>query len=272
MKNYSLAILGCGNMAQAIIRALSSEKAKADFAAQNIRPEIIVSDLDESKLAAVSGLAETTQDNVYAVSRADYILLAVKPQSAPAMLEKLNLADKTVISIMAGVTLDTLEKLAASKKTVRVMPNLNARVYKSFNAYAHKGLGKDELEFTKLLLGSFGTAAEVKESELNAVTGLTGSSPAFVFMFLKSFIDTGVSLGFCASEAREMALAAVIGSAELVKASEGADLDDMINSVCSKGGTTIEGVKHLREKEFEKITSDAIIKAVERAKELGAAK
>lgn len=264
MKNYTIAIIGCGNMAQAILKSLKSENTV------NICP--IVTDIDEHKLATMKSYAETTTNNAYAVKKADYVLIAVKPQTAPELLSKLELSDKIIISIMAGVKLATLHTLTGSNKIIRVMPNLNAKIRQSYNAYAYSGITEEEKRFTELLLGSFGVAQQVEEEQLDAVTGLTGSSPAFVFMFIKSFIETGVSLGFSYDTARKMALSTIIGSAELIQANKNINIIDMIDSVCSKGGTTIEGVKYLKEKNFENITSTAIIKAVERAKELSAEK
>ena len=273
MKNYTLAVIGCGNMAQAIIKALRSERISAELKAQSRVLEIFVSDTDSSKTACVSGNGiHIAQDNDYAVKNCDYVLLAVKPQYAHEILKPLDLKNKVIISIMAGIKIQTLKEYTGSDKIVRVMPNLNARVYQSFNAYTCCGLSDNEHEFVRFALGSFGQAEEIKEEGMNAVTGLTGSSPAYVFMFIKSFIETGVSLGFSYDTARNMALSAVIGSAETVKADKNADLERLIESVCSKGGTTIEGVNYLHDSDFEKITATAILKAVKRAEELSESK
>lgn len=272
MKKYTLAVLGCGNMAQAIIRALYEEKTQKEFTDGGMELNVTVSDIDENKMSALNASVTKTADNAFAVKNADYVLLAVKPQSAAELLKNLDVKDKVIISIMAGTSIDTLNKLTHSNKIVRVMPNLNARVFMSYNAYACRNISSSEKLFTEKLLGSFGRPCEVAEDKLDAVTGLTGSSPAFVFMLIKSFIDKGISLGFTPDTAREMALTAIIGSAKLVESSRNIDLNTLIDSVCSKGGTTIEGVNYLREKQFETIAGTAIEKAVNRAKELGSGK
>lgn len=266
MKNYTLAIIGCGNMAQSIIRALCNQSAN-DTQSQNENIKIIVADIDEKKLSALDCDIEKTTDNVYAVSKADCVLLAIKPQIAIDVIKTLKLHDKIIVSIMAGMSISKLQQLTKSNRIVRVMPNLNARIFKSYNAYACEGIDDTDKPFIKMLLNSFGYTAEVAENKLNAVTGLTGSSPAFVFMFIKAIIDEGVAMGFDVADARRMAVAAVEGSAGLVRADE-SDMDLLIDSVCSKGGTTIEGVKYLRDNDFERIVRSAIGKSFIRAKEL----
>ncbi len=267
MKNSNLAVIGYGNMAQAIVRALYSPNTLKKLNEKNISLNITVSDSDETKLTHCELNVKKTTDNALAVSNADFVLLAVKPQTAPSLLENLKLNDKTIISIMAGISIATLKKLTHSTKIVRVMPNLNARVFSSYNAYVCNEITSDEKAFVSLLLDSFGTSAEVKEEKLDAITGLTGSSPAFVFMMLKAFADEAVNCGFSPSEARNMAIAAVAGSAKLVEEST-AELNSLIDSVCSKGGTTIEGVKYLCENNFENIVKTAVEKSINRSKEL----
>lgn len=271
MKKTNLTVLGCGNMAQAIIRALFDTQTPSS-AAEELNVRVVVSDIDEQKLAQLQAPVQKTSDNAQAIQNADCVLLAVKPQSAADMLRPLDLRNKTILSIMAGTSIDTLQRLTKSEKIVRIMPNLNARIFRSFNAYACTGIDEDEKSFVHKLLSSFGVAMQVDESQLDAVTGMTGSSPAFVFLLIKAFIEEGISLGFSPDTARQMALSTLIGSAELVRSDENTDLDALIDSVCSKGGTTIEGVRYLRAQNFEEIFRTSIEKAVARAKELSAAK
>ena len=271
MKNYNLTVIGCGNMAKAIISAVQSENTKNRLRELNADIKITVSDKDENKLSDIHG-ANVTTDNKSAVEKADYVFLAVKPQSAAEAINGLTLDNKIIVSIMAGVCIDKLHSMTGSGKIVRVMPNLNARIAQSYNAYACLGLDASEKEFIEILLSSFGICAEIPEEKLDAVTGLTGSSPAFIFMLIKSFVNKGVELGFDKNTAMSMALSTLTGSAYLVKADGNTDIDALIDSVCSKGGTTIEGVTFLRENRFEDIFAAAIDKAVERAKELNKSK
>ncbi|MCI8412717.1 MAG: pyrroline-5-carboxylate reductase [Clostridia bacterium] len=270
MKKYTLSVIGCGNMAQAILRALYGEKAQADLRKRDIGLEITVSDPDSRKLDMLPFPARKTIDNSEAVNNADYVLLSVKPQIAPEALKELQLRNKTILSIMAGVTVQTLCKWTGSEKIVRIMPNLNARVCLSYNAYTCTGLSAEQEEFVRILLRSFGVAARISENRFDAITGLTGSAPAFVFMFIQALIDEGIAQGFDTATAREMALSVIMGSTETARISA-ANLGELIESVCSKGGTTIEGVKHLHATEFEENIRTAVKKSIERAKELGKA-
>ncbi|WP_251612597.1 pyrroline-5-carboxylate reductase [Pumilibacter muris] len=268
MKNYNLAVLGYGNMAQAIVKALCLPETQEKFKNKNINLSITITDSDKTKLDNCTLNVGKTAAPEAAVENAEFVLLAVKPQNAPSLLNNLSLSGKTVISIMAGTSIATLKELTRSNKIVRVMPNLNARVSASYNAYSCLNINSDEKEFISLLLNSFGAVSEVEEEKLDAVTGLTGSSPAFVFMLVKAFADKAVSCGFSPSEARKMAVTAVAGSAKLIESETNTELNDLIDSVCSKGGTTIEGVKYLRENNFETTLQTAVEKSINRAKEL----
>lgn len=268
MKNkIKTAFIGCGNMARAIIASMNNPSVMAALKGERYALEITASDCDEVNLSKVRGLCSVTKDNAAAAANADYVFIAVKPQNAADALRGLELSRKIIISIMAGVSVAALKAMTGSGKIVRVMPNLNARVGESLNAYCAEGLSDDELHVVSVLLGCFGTGLEVKESELDAVTGLSGSGPAFVFMTLKAFYDEAVARGFDADTAKRIAVQTLIGSALTAeKSTDG--LDELIASVCSKGGTTAEGVAHLDEHDYVGILRGAIVKAIEKSKEM----
>lgn len=267
MKKIKLGFIGCGNMAQAIIRALSGERQKQNATERGIEFCLAYSDPMLPNGIVAPSAAACVPDNDALVKESDIVVIAVKPQTAPDILPALDMKNKVIVSIMAGVTVDKLKKLTGSSQIVRVMPNLNARIGKSFNAYTMSGISDETEDVVRLVLESFGTAAKVAENKLNAVTGLTGSSPAFVFMFIKALADAGERLGFDAATARQMAVAAVNGSAELV-ASCDTDLGELIASVCSKGGTTVEGVNYLNSVDMQGAVGEAVARAVKRAEEL----
>ncbi len=256
MKKIKLGFIGYGNMAKAIVKAVERDI------------------IDKFEICIYDPLYCETNDKILVaksnqqlVSFADFVVLAIKPQVANEVLRDVRFNDNTIISIMAGVTIDRLIKLTGANKIVRVMPNLNARVGKSFNAYATYGIDEKLESEVVALLSSFGTPCKVTEDKLNAITGLTGSSPAFVFMFIKAIYDVALTQGFSEETARTMAISTVLGSAETVKSCD-VPLDELIKSVCSKGGTTIEGVNHLINQGFEELISQAVNKAIKRAEEL----
>lgn len=266
MKNKSLAVIGCGNMAQAIINGIISN---------GIDITITVSDPNANNLSVFKNTANVNviNDNSTAVSAADYVLVAVKPQICTEVLTKLDLKNKVIISIMAGVSLDKLKTLTKSNKIVRVMPNLNARVGCSFNAYSISGeLSTDDLNFITTVLNSFGSTINIKESQMDSITGLSGSGPAYVFMTIKAFYDEAIYQGFCADDAKSIAIQTFLGSVLTVEKTNLDELNNLIDSVCSKGGTTIEGVTYLKDNDYENHVRNAIKKSINRSKEMSGIK
>ncbi len=272
MKNCNLGIIGCGNMAQAVIESIAAGGLKEYENVCGVKVNVYVSDPDKEKVnAAAKKFPEIhiSSDNTELVKTCDYILLAIKPQVYKDALKGIVPNDKVIISIMAGVPIEKLKENLGVKKAVRVMPNLNAKILKSYNAYCAEGLDEREKEFVFALLSSFGVAVKVPESRINAVTGLTGSGPAFVFMFFKAFVEAAEKFGFSRAEALQAAESVISSSAHNLASDPSVDIDKMIESVCSKGGTTIEGVNYLKQKDFVSVTKEAVERAVKRAEELG---
>ncbi|MCH5162378.1 MAG: pyrroline-5-carboxylate reductase [Clostridiales bacterium] len=268
MKNkIRIAFIGCGNMARAIMTSMNNVSVRAAFKSNREELRIVASDCDEGKTLVIRGLCNVAKDNASAASEADYVILCVKPQDVEKAVEGVDLSQKTVISIMAGVTLETLEKLTKSTRIVRVMPNINASVGESLNAYCAKGLDGETLRVVLSILGSFGVCVEVEEDKMSAVTALSGSGPAFVFSAMKAFYDEAVARGFDEQTAKQIAVQTVIGSVLLAEKSE-AGFDKLISSVCSKGGTTEAGVKCLKDNGFEDILCHAIDAAARKAEEM----
>ncbi len=270
MKNkIKIAFIGGGNMAYAIVSSMTDPASRAVLKNNGDILDITVADPEEAQLMRFKSVCAVTTDNAAAVTASDYVFLCVKPQCALTAIEPLRalLSDKTVVSIMAGVSLDRLFELTGACRIVRVMPNLNARVGESYSAYAMRGDGINEREIQSML-GCFGTFSRVDESKFDAVTGISGSGPAFVFAAIKAFCDEAVAQGFDKAAAKDMVVQTFLGSVlNFEKSSE--DISKLISSVCSKGGTTIEGVTHLSENGFENILRTAISKAVNRSVEMG---
>lgn len=264
MKNYKLGIIGCGNMSQAIIHSLTSEY-------NTIVPQLIVSDLNMDTLNSIKSKRVTvTLDNRELVNSSNFVLLAVKPQAAASVLNSIDFSNKVIISIMAGVSIDKIIEMVndTTDKIIRVMPNLNARIGASYNAYSISNITDTEEKFVSSILNSFGTANRVKEPQLNKVTGISGSGPAFVFKFIQAFIESGVEQGFDFTTARQMALETISASVALVDGENDTSIQNLIESVCSKGGTTIQGINFLESHNFNDIVKGAINKSILRAGEL----
>ncbi len=270
MKNkIKIAFIGCGHMARAMIDGMTSPVNEAALKSNGDKFVITVADRHESKLMPIKSKCAVTLDAEEAVGVSDHVIVAIKPQGAEETLRALDLKDKTVISVMAGVSTGKLAELTGAKRIVRVMPNLGASVGESFNAYVARGMSGEVERIVIEILASFGLPVAVKESDMDAVTGITGSGPAFMFMAFKAFYDEAIARGFSAELAKTMTVQTALASALAV---EGADceLDCLIRSVCSPGGTTERGVSFLEEKDLVGILRGAISRSVERSKELGA--
>ena len=210
-----LGVIGCGKMASALVEG--ALKAGA-FTKKNI----VVSDKAPAAVKALSGKTGVTagSGNAEVVAKADVILLCVKPGDALPALETVrdSLAGKLVISILAGVTLGTLEKAAGTKaRVVRVMPNTPALVHKGAAAYAmgHAATADDAVIVEKIF-SSIGTVSRVKEELLDVVTGLSGSGPAYIYVVIEALADAGVLMGLPRELALQLAAQTVSGAADMV--------------------------------------------------------
>ena len=264
-----LAIIGLGNMGRAILSGILKQNI--------IKAENIIA---ADKKIANSGFKveeefseiSLTADNQKAARKADYIILAVKPQVIKFVLEdiKNDSAAKVIISIAAGVKTDLLSQYFGSKaKIVRIMPNTPALVGAGMSAlYFSRQVEADEKAFVEKIFGALGETAEVKENEMDAVTGLSGSGPAFVYLFIEALADAGVLKGLDRQTALKLAAQTVKGGAEMALKSgkHPAELKDM---VASPAGTTIAGIAELEANAFRSSVISAVKTAAERSEELG---
>ncbi len=235
----------------------------------------MASDVDEharQRFAEATG-ARTTADNAAAASEADVIIFAVKPQQLAAAASGLRekLADRLVVSIAAGVRLATLaDRLGTTLRIVRVMPNTPCLVGQGASAYS---LGEhataEDGALVGQLLGAIGAAWQVEEKLLDAVTGLAGSGPAFVFVMIEALSDAGVKMGLPRDMATQMAARTLRGAAELML-STGAHPAVLKDQVASPGGTTIAGLQALENGGLRAALMAAVEAATRRSAELGA--
>ncbi len=255
-----LGFIGCGNMAKAMISGIISKgEIKAD--------EIIASALTKSTLDAVSnsfGIA-TDISNVNIVRNSDIIILAVKPVYMEAVIKEIkDEADdkKIIITLSPGKSLKWLsDNFGKEIKLIRTMPNTPAMVSEGITALCPNALvTDDELKTVLNIFESFGKAELVPEALMDAVCGVSGSSPAFAFMFIEAMADAAVAEGLPRAQAYKFAAQSVLGSARLV-IETGKHPGELKDMVCSPGGTTIEGVSVLEENGFR----SSVIKAVRAA-------
>jgi len=264
-----LAIIGLGNMGQAILSGIINKEI---IKSQNI----IAADKkfadSDYELSDEFSEINITADNEQAAREADYIILAVKPQIIEYVLEdiKNNAVSKIIISIAAGVKTKLISQyFGTNAKIVRVMPNTPALVAEGMSAlYYSPKVEADEKAFVEKIFRALGEVVEVKEEEMDAVTGLSGSGPAFVYLFIEALADAGVLKGLSRQTALKLAAQTVKGGAEMVLSSgkHPAQLKDM---VASPAGTTITGITELEKNSFRSSVIRAVQAAAERSEELG---
>jgi pyrroline-5-carboxylate reductase len=264
----TIGFLGAGKMASAL--AGGFVRAKLVTPAQ-----IIASDLTEPARAAFAAAtgARTTAWNPEVVKAANVVVLAVKPDHVPAVLAEIRehfTPKHLLISIAAGLPLARLEgALGEGARVVRVMPNTPALVGASASAFATgKAALSEDAELTLRLLSAVGLACQVKEPLLDAVTGLSGSGPAYVYQFIEALSDGGVAMGLPREIATRLAAQTVIGAGRMVLET-GLHPAVLKDQVTSPGGTTIEGIHALEKGGLRGTVMDAVRASAEKAKKLG---
>ncbi len=261
---YKVGFIGCGNMASAIIGGL---KKNADIAAG----EIIVADALPGALEkAKSELGVDTGDNKIVAAASDILFLSVKPQYYEDVINEIKNVipvNQVIITIAPGKTLKWLgERLGSDKKIIRTMPNTPALVGEGITGVCkNENVTDEEFSYAMSLLSSFGMAEAIDETLMDVCVAVSGSSPAYVFMFIEAMADAAVADGMPRASAYKFAAQAVLGSAKMVLETEKhpGELKDM---VCSPAGTTIEAVRVLEEKGFRSAVIEAMKACTKKAK------
>lgn len=235
--------------------------------------DVTVYDTYEPAAAAMAADLGVTQvsSNAEVVEASEAILLCVKPQGFPEMLADLgDSRDRLLISIAAGVKISTIEKATDLRhRIVRVMPNTPAMVGMGASAFAlGDDASRDDAELTQSLLDSVGSACRVEEEDLDAVTAVSGSGPAYIFLMIEALIAGGMEQGLDAQTAKNLAVQTVAGAAELVK-STGESPAKLRENVTSPNGTTFAALEFFRENQFETIVKGAVEAAAKRSRILG---
>lgn len=250
-----LGFIGAGNMGYAMLKGASNVMKKDDLTYTDVN----IQRLEEVK--ADTGISYVTS-NVELAKNVKYIVLAVKPQFLDGVLEELKgtvTSEQVVIAIAPGIAISHYkEYFGDNVKVVRAMPNTPALVNEGMTGicFSNDEYSEEEKKMVYAFFNSFGKYEEVSETLMNAVTCASGSSPAYVYMFIEALADGCVRNGLPRKMAYNMAAQAVLGSAKMVLET-GLHPGELKDMVCSPGGTTIEGLAALEENGFR----GAIIKA-----------
>lgn len=235
--------------------------------------EIIAFDPDAARLEQIADSLQIRKaHDVAELARAEVILVAVKPQAvskALAPLRDLVAPHQTVISIAAGVSTLQLEKcFSQAIPVVRVMPNTPALVGHAASAIClGKNAGEEHRLLAHRLFGAVGIAVDVEEKLIDAVTGLSGSGPAYVYVFIEALSDAGVKMGLPRNVSTRLAAQTVLGGAQMVLQT-GAHPGELKDKVTSPGGSTIAALHALENKNFRAAVYDAVQASTERSSEL----
>lgn len=270
MKNI-IGFIGSGNMGSAIIAGILKSGL--------VSPEnIIASDLSETTLMSLEKTygIKTSFDNTKVAKESNILFLAVKPGIYPFVIEQIRThvkEDVTIVVIAAGQSIQTIESLFKRElKIVRVMPNTPALVGEGMAAICpNKQMSKDDLQEIISIFQSIGKAEVIPEYLMDVVTGISGSSPAYVYMFIEAMADAAVAEGMPRAQAYQFAAQAVYGSAKMVLETN-MHPGELKDQVSSPGGTTIEAVCQLEKHGLRNAVISAVRACTEKSRSMGETK
>jgi pyrroline-5-carboxylate reductase len=236
-----------------------------------------------------AGGIEVAADEAELMAKSDAVIFAIKPQLFEEVIPRIaeicgaavaaegaccsasaESTGKVFVSIAAGVGIDWLARvLGEDAKIIRVMPNTPAMVGEGMSALARSGSVTDaEFDAVKGVFSAIGSTAEVMEDQLDAVTGISGSSPAYAYMYMQALIESGIRHGLDEKDARLMAAQSTLGAAKMVLENEDISAEQLRVNVCSPGGTTIEAVHVLEDEGFMNTVKRAVYACVEKSKRM----
>lgn len=261
--NKKTVFIGAGRMATAFACGMIEKGfQKEKLAAFDISEEA------SEKFEKSSGIkcASSPED---ALQEAEIVFLAVKPQKIECLSEMSSfLKEKLIVSIAAGVKIQKIKDLSGVERIIRVMPNTPVLLGAGASAFSTSDkVNKSDIADTETILESVGTCHRVEEKDLDAVTGLSGSGPAYVFEFISALIEAGIEAGLKKEVASDLAIETVHGAAEMLRHTDKSP-EELLEQVVSPGGTTEEGLKVLKVG-FRDLIKRAVIKAARRSVELG---
>ncbi len=259
-----IGFIGCGKMGGAILKGVKGKVFNPlDIAVYEVNPAVI-ENLKNQNIKVTQTITELAKIS-------DVLLIAIKPQDFSGMLESISdsVEGKLIISIAAGVKIDRITSVLGNVKVARVMPNTAASVGEASSVITFNELVEDSDK--KLCLDIFnavGKVQEIDESLMDEVIPIGGSFTAFEYYFYKGFLESSLKRGVSYEIAKKMLVQSIIGSAKMIE-SDDRDIDELISDVCSKGGTTLAGLKEFENNNLLKIIDDCAISCANRSKELG---
>lgn len=258
-----IGFIGGGKMAEAMVKGLIAKSGTT----------IVVSDPVEERrrfLENTYGI-KTLKDNTALAASVEIIVVAVKPQNMKELaleVKDVDFTGKTIVSIVAGVSISTLKSIFRTDRVIRVMPNTPALVQEGVSVIAVKdGLPDPDLEKAVYLLSAIGKVVKLPEKYMDAVTALSGSGPGFIAYIVGAMAEAGRSLGIPDDVALTLAVETLAGTASLLRT--GISPVELVKMVASPGGTTVAGLKVLDDRGLKGMIAETLAAAAKRSSELG---
>lgn len=267
-KKCKIGFIGCGKMAGAIIKGVISSgfATKDNLLGAEINPEIAE---DAQKRLGINVIT----DNNALVMDCDVIFVATKPNYVVNILEEIKTeltSDKLVVSIAAGVSTEKIENVIGQRRVVRVMPNTPALVMEGMSGVCKGAYAQDEdASFVMELLSSIGKCIEVSEEQMDIVTAISGSGPAFFYKVIEDMARAGEKLGLDYEKSLLLATQTAKGSAKMIENRGETAVQTLIDNVATKGGCTFVGITVMNEEHSDKLFFDTIEQTAQKAHELG---
>ena len=267
-KKCKIGFIGCGKMASAIIKGAISSRFVTE---ENIKGSEVNCDVAEAAQKRLG--IEVLTDNKFLVMDSDVIFIATKPNYVASVLEEIKdelTPEKLIVSIAAGVSTSKIENIIGRQRVIRVMPNTPALVLEGMSGVCKGSYATDEdAEFVMEMLSSIGKCIEVSEGQMDIVTAISGSGPAFFYKVIEDMARAGEKLGLEYDKSLLLATQTALGSAKMVMNRGEMSVQTLIDNVATKGGCTFVGVSSMSEGNSEKLFYDVISKTAQKAHELG---
>ena len=266
--NKKIGFIGCGKMASAIIKGIISSKflPKENLMGSEINPDIAENAQKRLDITVIT-------DNKALVIDCDVIFIATKPNYVADVLEEIKselTPEKLLVSIAAGVSTSKIENIIGRHRVVRVMPNTPALVLEGMSGVCKGSFAsEDDLNFVISLLSNIGKAISVQENQMDIVTAISGSGPAFFYKVIEDMARAGEKLGLDYEKSLMLATQTALGSSKMVFDRGETPVQTLIDNVATKGGCTFVGISVMNDENSEKLFYDVIEKTTRKANELG---
>lgn len=267
-KNVKVGFIGCGKMASAIIKGViaSGFLPKNMIKGAEINPEVAESAQKRLDIEVIT-------DNKALVMDSDVIFIATKPNYVVDILEEIKselTPEKLLVSIAAGVSTEKIENVVGQNRVIRVMPNTPALVLEGMSGVCKGAYALDEdAEFVMNLLSNIGKCIEVSEEQIDIVTAISGSGPAFFYKVIEDMARAGEKLGLEYEKSLLLATQTAVGSARMIENRGETSVQTLIDNVATKGGCTFVGISVMNDEHSDKLFHDVIEKTTQKAHELG---